>query len=137
MRAKLKLVVLLGLFLTSQAFSQDVKKSWDEAIVYIPGKFFSTSVQKIQVDKPMPVIIYLHGCVGINRNHDANWASLLIDQGFIVVMPDSMARPGRLTNCDPRLKKRTNTFPAVYEYRQQEITYALEQTTASSPTCGT
>ena len=47
-------------------------------------------------------------------------------------MPDSMARPGRLTNCDPRLKKRTNTFPAVYEYRQQEITYALEQTTASS-----
>ena len=132
MLLKLKQIVMLSLFISSSVIAQDVEKSWDEAIVYVPGKFFSTSVQKIQVDKPMPVIIYLHGCVGINRNHDANWASLLIDQGFIVVMPDSMARPGRLTNCDPRLKKRTNTFPAVYEYRQQEITYALEQTTASS-----
>lgn len=99
--------------------------------MYLPGNSFATSVDRITVDRPMPVVIYLHGCVGINRNHDGNWASLLAQQGYIVVLPDSMARSGRLTNCDPRLKIRTNAFPAVYEYRQQEISYALSQVMAS------
>ena len=104
MRLKLKQIALLSFFISSSVFAQDVEKSWEDAVVYVPGKTFTTSVNKISVDKPMPVVIYLHGCAGINRTHDASWASLLTGQGFIVVMPDSMARPGRIPNCDPKVK---------------------------------
>jgi dienelactone hydrolase len=123
-------LIAFGFFI--QAQSKEVEKSWSSAVVYLPGKLFSVSVDKISVDKPTPVVIYLHGCVGINKYQDANWASLLAEQGFIVILPDSFARPDRLRNCDPRLKTRTNAFPMVYEYRQQEITYTLSQVMASS-----
>jgi dienelactone hydrolase len=42
----------------------------------------------------MSVVIYLRGCAGINRAHDASWAALLMEQGFIVVISDSLARLG-------------------------------------------
>jgi dienelactone hydrolase len=126
MLLKLKQIVVLGLFISISAFAQDVEKSWEDAVVYVPGKFLTTSAGKVSVDKPMPVVIYLHGCFGINRSHDASWASLLKEQGFIVVMPDSMARPGRIPNCDPKIKG-GNFFPNAFKYRQEEITYAMEQ----------
>jgi dienelactone hydrolase len=131
MLRKLKQIALLSFFISSYVFAQDVEKSWEDAVVYIPGKFFTTSVGKVSVDKPLPVVIYLHGCFGLNRTHDASWASLLADQGFIVVMPDSMARPGRIPNCDPKIKG-GNFFPNAFKYRQQEIGYALEQTQKAS-----
>lgn len=126
MLLKLKQMALLGLFIAGSAFAQDVEKSWNDAVVYVPGKTFTTSVGKVSVDKPMPLVIYMHGCAGINRTHDASWASLLNGQGFIVVMPDSIARPGRIPNCDPKLKG-GNAFPNAFKYRQEEITYAMEQ----------
>ena len=131
MPLNLKPIALLGLLLASNVFAKDVEKSWDEAVVYMPGKSFTTSVNKILADKPLPVAIYLHGCAGINKTHDANWAALLTSQGFVVVMPDSLARPGRIPNCDPRIKG-GNAFPAASAYRQQEIGYALEQTQKAS-----
>ena len=131
MLLKLKQIVLLSFFITNAVFAKDVEKSWEDAVVYVPGKTFTTSVSKITVDKPMPVVIYLHGCAGINRQHDGSWASLLKEQGFIVVMPDSMARPGRIPNCDPKVKG-GNAFPNAFKYRQQEIGYALEQTQKAS-----
>ena len=79
----------------------------------------------------MPVVIYLYGCAGINRTHDAGWALLLTEQGLIVVMPDSIARPGRIPNCDQKLKG-GNAFPNAFKYRQQEIGYTLEQTQKAS-----
>lgn len=122
----IKLVFISIAFMTSCAFSQDVEKSWEEAVVYMLGKSFPTSVNKVTVDNSMPVAIYLHGCAGINKTHDASWASLLTDHGFIVVMPDSMARPNRIPNCDPRVKG-GNAFPSASKYRQQEIGYAIAQ----------
>ena len=131
MLLKLKQIAILSFFISSSVFAQDVEKSWEDAVVYVPGKTFTTSVSKILVDKPMPVVIYLHGCAGINRTHDASWASLITEQGFIVVMPDSIARPGRIPNCDPKAKG-GNAFPNAFKYRQQEIGYALEQTQKAS-----
>lgn len=131
MLLRLKQFLVLGLFAASSAYAQDVEKSWSDAVVYVPGKTFTTTVSKVSVEKPMPVVIYLHGCAGINRTHDASWASLLTEQGFIVVMPDSLARPGRIPNCDPKLKG-GNAFPNAFKYRQQEIGYALEQTQKAS-----
>ena len=131
MLLKLKQIALLSFFITRAVFAKDVEKSWEDAVVYVPGKTFTTSVSQISFDKPMPVVIYLHGCAGINRQHDASWASLLTGLGFIVVMPDSMARPGRIPNCDPKVKG-GNSFPNAFKYRQQEIAYALEQAQKAS-----
>ena len=131
MLLKFKQIALVGLFITGSVFAQDVEKSWEDAVVYLPGKTFTTSVSKIAIDKPLAVVIYLHGCAGINRTHDASWASLLTQQGFVVVMPDSIARPGRVPNCDPKAKG-GNAFPNAFKYRQQEISYALEQTQKAS-----
>lgn len=129
---KLKLIALFSTLIVSHVFAQDVEKSWDDAVVYIPGKIFTTSVNKITVDKPMPVVIYLHGCTGIYRPHDGSWGTFLAEQGYIAILPDSMARPGRISNCDPRAKGGTSAFPSAYKYRQEEITYAISQLMAST-----
>jgi len=116
------------LFLPFFSFAQkDVELSWEKASVYLPNKLFSTTVEKVESNKPLPVLIYLHGCTGINGAHDFSWASYIADQGFIVILPDSMARPGRIPNCDPKLKIGINAFPNAGRYRQEEITYALSQ----------
>jgi dienelactone hydrolase len=130
-----KIFTLIGLLLVSAPSlshaEKDVELSWEKAPVYLPGKLFSTTVDKIDVTKPMPVLIYLHGCSGIYGPHDLSWASYIEDQGFIVVLPNSMARPGRISNCDPKLKGGTNAFPEAAKYRQEEITYALSQVMVS------
>jgi len=110
----------------AQVDEENVKKSWDEGTFYVPGKMFSTSPQKIAVDKPLPVVIYLHGCSGITPDQDLRWGQFIRDQGFIAVLPDSMARPGRRANCNPKLKT-GGTFPQAYAMRQEEIAYALAQ----------
>jgi poly(3-hydroxybutyrate) depolymerase len=115
------------------AFSQtaenpgtDVAMSWENAQVFVPGKFLKTAPNKVKVDKPLPVVVYLHGCTGIDPDHDVRWGVFIKGLGYIAVLPDSMARPGRRPNCDPRTK-RGGLFPQAHAMRQEEIRYALEQ----------
>jgi predicted esterase len=126
-----KIFVGFGIFFVFLPFfsfaQKDVELSWEKAPVYLPSKMFSTTIDQIKVSKPLPVLIYLHGCTGIYEPHDLSWASYIADQGFIVILPDSMARPGRIPNCDPKLKVGNNAFPNAGRYRQEEITYALSQ----------
>ena len=119
---------LLGLFLflfSTGVSANGVERSWDKALVYTPNAFFSKSTDS-KIEEKLPVVIYLHGCTGIEPRHDIEWAKFIAGLGFIVVMPDSMARPDRRSNCDPKAKSGTNAFPQANEYRQQEIGYALE-----------
>jgi len=126
---------VIGLFFifapSLNSAEKDVELSWEKAPVYLPGKLLSTTVDRIDITKPTPVLIYLHGCTGIYGPHDLSWASYIADQGFIVVLPDSMARPGRISNCDPKLKVPSGAFSKAGQYRQEEITYALSQVMAS------
>jgi hypothetical protein len=46
MPLNLKPIALLGLLLASNVFAKHVEKSWDEAVVYMPGKSFTTSVKR-------------------------------------------------------------------------------------------
>jgi hypothetical protein len=105
--------------------SESVSKSWEKAEVFIPGKFFTAVPSKVDVEKPLPVVIYMHGCTGISRN-DSEWGSFIKGLGFITVMPDSMARPGRKQNCNP-VMKRGGLFPQAHAMRQEEISHTLEQ----------
>jgi len=104
---------------------EGVNKSWEKAEVFVPGKFFTTTPGKVSVEKPLPVVIYMHGCTGVVM-HDSHWGSFIKGLGFIAVLPDSMARPGRKLNCNP-VMKRGGLFPQAHAMRQEEISYALEQ----------
>lgn len=92
----------------------ELEIAWTKATVSVPGSFFPTRPDKVTVKDLHPVLVFLHGCTGIN-NHDSSWAKFISELGFIVVMPDSMARPGRVSNCDAQSAKITNRFPFAYE----------------------
>jgi len=128
-----RLILTIALALqTTWLHAKDVELSWDKSLIFMPGSFMSRSPHNLTVDKKYPVVIYLHGCTGIENNHDVQWARFLASQNFLVVMPDSMARPNRKSNCDPRQQGGTNVFPQAYSYRQQEIAFAKEQITKSA-----
>ncbi len=119
-------IFLLITFFSSSVFANDPKLSWDRAVVFAPQSTDPLKITDIKSDKPLPVVIYLHGCTGIVDWHDFDWGKTLSGAGYIVIMPDSMAREGRIANCDSAQKK-GGAFPQAHEYRQQEITYALDQ----------
>jgi dienelactone hydrolase len=104
---------------------EDVGKSWEKAEVFVPGNFFTSVPSRVSVEKPLPVVIYMHACTGISK-HDSQWANFIKGLGFIAILPDSMARPGRKPNCNP-VTKRVGFFPQAYAMRQEEISYAVEQ----------
>ncbi len=104
----------------------NVSETWEKATVLVPGNFFDTAPHKVTVDKPLPVVIYMHGCTGITAAHDLQWGRFIKGLGFITILPDSMARPWRRPNCDPKWK-RGGAFPQAHAMRQEEIRYAVEQ----------
>lgn len=104
-----------------------IEKSWINAEVYVPNNFFPKKITNLTLDKKYPVIIYLHGCSGITGNHDSRWGKFLSESGFVVILPDSLSRPGRISNCDPQNSITTNRFPMALPFREQEIAFALNQ----------
>lgn len=123
---KTKILTLILLTLAHTAWAGDPKLSWNHAHVFSPQSTEPIKITDIRSNQPMPVVIYLHGCTGIVDWHDYDWGRTLSSAGYIVIMPDSMAREGRRPNCDP-VQKRGGQFPEAHEYRQQEITYSLDQ----------
>ena len=121
------IATLISMLACFPIFAQDVELSWEKGLAFLPDSFFPKSPSAISIDTKFPVVIYLHGCNGINYAHDVSWAREIAKQNFIVVLPDSMVRPNRRPNCDPQSKKVTNSFPQAHDYRQEEITYAVEQ----------
>lgn len=69
---------------TQQPTSADVAASWEHAVVSVPGRFLTTSVKDIEVEKPRPVVLLIHGCAGIQRTA-RSWAGFLKGEGYIVV----------------------------------------------------
>jgi dienelactone hydrolase len=116
---------------TAQNQAASVAITWEKAEVFVPGSFFKTTPDKVAVAKPLPVVIYLHGATGIDPDHDARWGSFIKDLGYIAVLPDSMARPGRKPNYDSRTG-RGGVFPAANAMRIEETRYALEQVRKSA-----
>jgi hypothetical protein len=104
-----------------------IEKSWNKADVFIPDSVFLKSTSNLQLEKKYPVVIYLHGCTGITSNHDLRWGRFISNLGFVVILPDSFARPSRISNCDPINTVSTGRFPFALAYREQEIAYAINQ----------
>lgn len=125
------LLIFVFAFTFKVAYANDVESSWNKARVFLPGSTAPVTPNDVKSNQTYPVVIYLHGCTGIVDWHDYDWGRTLSSAGYIVVMPDSMAREGRIPNCDSSAK-RGGIFPQAHDYRQQEITYALEQLKKSS-----
>jgi dienelactone hydrolase len=103
-----------------------VAASWQHAIVFIPGKRRSWHPYSAAADKPLPVVLYMHGCAGISAQHDLAWGRYLESLGYVVVLPDSFARSDRKADCDP-VKRTGGFFPQAHVMRLEEIEYAMEQ----------
>jgi pimeloyl-ACP methyl ester carboxylesterase len=104
----------------------DVRKSWEHAVVHVPGNFLTKSVDNITISNPMPVLVFLHGCGGINEQ-ERNWANFLKSQKIIVVLLDSYAIPNREKNCVPASHTTNIGKVPVNELRPAEAEYAISK----------
>lgn len=106
----------------------EVEKSWEKAVVFEPETAQRASIGALSLDKRFPVLVFLHGCTGLYPDHPSDhfsWAELVAKEGFVVVMPDSFARPGRIPNCVPGKPGEAGRFRQADNYRQDEIAFAL------------
>ena len=114
----------------------DLELTWDKAVIALPANGpeparvdtveridFPGYLNALPQGTKRPVVMYLHGCTGIG-----NFAffETLAGAGYVVIAPDSMARRFRPLQCEPDARLGGfNLF--VYDFRQAEIAYALEQ----------
>ncbi len=128
--------LLLSLFLqcaAGQNFTNgkfDVKPSWEDAEVFVPGKLFNTNVRELPKMGPIDVVLYMHSCAGMKAD-EHQWGSFLNDMGLVVVMPDSFAIKGRVMRCGPRLDpniaSHTHSQQEIGRIRVSELAYAINQ----------
>lgn len=102
----------------------DVRKSWEQAVVYVPGSFFTKTIDTVEVTAPLPVIVFLHGCGGINET-ERKWADFLKSEKFIVVLLNSYAIPNREKNCVTATHTTNIGKVPVNDLRPAEAEYAL------------
>lgn len=100
------LILLLSGVVNAQTFQDLLKpenliQSWKKAVVFEPDSFFPKSIDFLNTPSKYPILIYLHGCAGLNAD-STEWARTIKNLGFIVVQPDSFAIPGRNMNCNPQ-----------------------------------
>lgn len=122
---------------TSLHGPSDLQLTWDRALVALPGMdgdppvvarmddlLRNQSLRAADVHR-FPTVVYLHGCTGLGSG-DEGFVRRLAKHGYAVIAPDSMARRWRPWQCDPKTQTGGhNTF--VYDFRQAEIGYALDQ----------
>lgn len=131
------------------AADADLAVTWRNAEVYlryedenlnlrvIGGRFDAPYIQASlarYARDPQPVVIHLHGCQRSDDLADVrNQGRALAEMGFIVVAPDSFARPRRSATCDPRTQSRIADAPfaQVQAWRLEELAYALRQVLAA------
>jgi dienelactone hydrolase len=106
---------------------ENLSQSWMKATVYEPDSIFPKSVEFLRQPSKYPVLVYMHGCAGLNDD-SREWARTIKNFGFIVVQPDSFAIPGRRSNCDPNAQRRQiiDGFDS-FKLRNQELRYARDE----------
>lgn len=106
---------------------ENLSQSWMKATVYEPDSIFSKSIDFLNQPSKYPVLIFLHGCAGLNDD-SREWARTIKNLGFIVIQPDSFAIPGRQSNCDPKNQQRQiiDGFDS-FKLRNQELQYARDE----------
>ena len=82
---------------------QMISDTWKSAKVFVPG-LSESEVKFNEVPKETkkhPVVIFMHGCGGINES-TLRWGKFLSELGYIAVFPNSYAISGREKYCDTK-----------------------------------
>jgi len=90
------------------------EKSWRNTLDWQPQ-----AVREVKHDVKLPVVLYLHGCAGIERE-DLVYRKLMLEQGYAVFMPDSFVRNRMPCAAEGPLSDRIHM-------RTAEVAYALKQ----------
>ena len=120
-----------------------VERTWERAHFYVPadanplgtgvigGPRDLGSVQKaldtLSTGPKRPVVLYLHGCGGFGTSGSFN-AGMLAEAGYVVVAPDSFARPKRVRTCDSATHSAIGPkgiYKHVIQWRLEELERAL------------
>ena len=122
----------------ARAGSGELERTWNAARVYVPaatsagyrmigaGEIDETATAGDAV--PKAVIVYAHGCSGLNRITDTT-GRFLAQAGYLVIAPDSFARLEKPTSCEPGTHK-GGLHRAVLGWRQDEMRHAFKQVAA-------
>ena len=107
----------------------DMKPSWNRADVYVPGRLLNTNVMELAKLGPIDAVLYLHGCAGVQEDEN-QWAKMLNDMGFVVVMPESTVignshECGHTTSAARTI--RGKTLREVMIQRVTEAVYAIDR----------
>jgi len=138
-------LLALGIGFAAQAAAQSgaaVDSTWQRARVAIPsgasldravfGDWRDAAVQRavsaMAPEKPLPAVIYMHGCSGIGPEDEAA-RILLMEWGFTVFQPNSFARAGRRANCSAT-DRVTALAPEAHQLRREELQNSLRQVRA-------
>ena len=111
---------------TPDAIIDDVAATFRHARIYLPQATQPTTIDHIPSGTRHPVIVFLHGCWGMDTDEHHNWASLFASLGLLVVMPDSFARSSRKPNCGS-LEHNGGEHPHVHPMRLEEVEHAVRQ----------
>lgn len=122
-------LILLAAFLSSCATMQpgtDIATAWERRVTFTPEQEgLVRATEAPPATRQYPVVIFMHGCTGIDIA-EMSWGKFLRDLGFIVVIPDSLARRDRHASCDGATAGYYGSH-TTHRLRQQEIDYALEK----------
>jgi dienelactone hydrolase len=103
----------------------NIDYSWVNAEIYTPENKSSTKITNISSEKKYPVLILMHGCNGIN-NHVRDWAYFFNSFGYAVILPNSLAIPGRSSWCNVSTKTFDESKGQIaYKIRSTEAAYTM------------
>lgn len=134
--------LMLAMARPALAGDPDLEATWRKARVAIPAvgalqrpvigtwqdKRVRTAAAAIAVRQVLPAVVYMHGCSGIGGEEEAS-KLFFMEQGFVVFMPDSFARPARRANCNATTLDRA-LAPESHDLRLAELRFAIQQVKA-------
>ena len=130
----------------------ELKRTWDGAYVYLPsygldipialkliGPDESSTLRllmkravkrgdfaRIPKGRRYPVIIYMHGCMGLTEHSTLSGIYLASQLNAAVIQPASFSREHRPINCDPA-NKTGGLFRPALGFRIAEANYAIRE----------
>lgn len=124
----MKKLLFLFWFFPTLLLASPVKYTWDNSVVLQPYTGNRIKFDQLDPNIKVPVVVFMHGCTGLYPNHPTDhfdWGREITKHGFLVIYPDSFARPDRSANCDSTRPGTSGQFPKAHAYRQEEIAYAV------------
>ena len=118
----------------ARAADPEVERTWEQARLAFPeqGRVVTGALgaslpqaAKTLAGRKLPVVVYLHGCSGLDSISSAT-AAFLAGAGYLVVSPDSFARLSKPASCDVATHA-SGLHRGVLAWRQAEAANAVAE----------